>query len=294
MVFKQTCKAHFKKFDLNQNGTLEWDEVLALTNHLCSYMGLEHPSEKSLQAFFDASDANHDGVLTEREFPKFFESFLRYAFFMQHRRLVGTWKYKSDPHEGSRLEFQIILGKDYRLYYYSVRGGCPGCPAVPAPQGQYEVHGMLELREGCLQANLKVGVRDSEKRGSYAHESFFGVVRIQFAEGSAEKVVVNFKSDVQADWGPDVLSKRRRSVEEERCPRSGSPTVGTLLRCIAPNGVAYRRSPEMSEKTDAVLARGETVRVTERLLDTHWVRVASGWLPTVDKHGEKLFEIEFE
>lgn len=291
MLFKQTCRAHFKKFDMNRNGTLEWEEVLGLTNNLCSYMGIDQPGEKSLQAFFESSDNNRDGVLSEREFPKFFESFLRYAFFLQHRRLVGTWRCKGDTNDTLSSEFSILLGKgDYRLYFRSHRSGCPGTPKSQV-QGRQEVHGTLELREGSLQANLKVGIRESDKRSGLSHESFYGVVRLRFAEGTTEKVVVNFKSDPHGGWGNDVVAKRRHTLEEERASRCSTPTVGGILRCIAPNGVAYRRSPEVLDRTDALVRQGDTVRVTERHLDTHWIRVAGGWLPTVDPRGVKLFDL---
>jgi len=291
MLFKQTCRAHYKQFDTNRNGTLEWEELLALINQLCSYMGIEPPGDKSLRSFFDASDVNHDGVLSEREFPRFFESFLRYAFFMQHRRLVGTWRYRIDPNDSSQSEFSIsiLLGKDYRLHYRSTRG-CPGTPK--AQQGRQEIRGILELRDGCLQADLKVGQRDGEKHCPGGHESFFGIVKLRFAPSTTEKVIVNFKGDPQSGWGNDVTAKRRQSIEEERIARSGTPTVGDIIRCIAPNGVAYRRSPEFLERTDVLLAEGETVRILERHLDTHWVRTAGGWLPTVDQRGTKLFQGE--
>jgi len=282
-LFKQTCRAHFKKFDANRNGTLEWDEVMQLMNHLSRYMGLELPSEKSIQAFFESSDANHDGVLAEREFPKFFESFLRYAFFMQHRRVVGTWLYKGDA-MGFDSEFTITLGKDYRLNYRSTRGGCPGTPKAQVPQGRTEVHGALELYEGWMQAELKVGNR--------SHDNFFGLVRLKFIEGATDKVIVNFKSDAQASWGNDVVAKRRSTIEEDRVARHQVPEIGNILRCIAPHGVAYRRAPEYHERTEDVLPPGETIRVADRHHDTHWVCVAGGWLPTVDPKGIRLFEIE--
>jgi hypothetical protein len=300
-VFKQTCKAHFKKFDVNRNGIIRWEEVLALINTLCVYMGIEPPLEKSLQAFFESSHANRDGVLTEREFPKFFESFLRYAFFIQHRTLVGTWRYKADSCGSSSptdfssrsYEFTITLGKDYRLHYRSHRG-CPGAPKAQAAHGpgRPEVYGTLELRDGWLQAELKSGTRDLEKRGSFINETFFGVLRLRFAEGNTEKVVTHFKIDPQVGWGKDITAKRIRSIEQERASQPSTPTtVGGLLKCIAPQGIAYRRSPEYIERTDVLLQPGETVRIVERHLDTHWVRVAGGWLPTLDPRGAQLFEL---
>lgn len=266
--------------------------MLALTNHLCSYMGLERPGEKSLKAFFESSDTNHDGVLSDREFPKFFESFLRYAFFMQHRRLVGTWRYRADANDSMNSEFSILLGKDYRLFWRSIRGTCPGAPQSQVLQGRHELNGVLELREGCLQADLKVCSKDLEKRSS---EVFYGVVRLRFAEGTTEKVMANFKGDPQAScWGNDVIAKRRQTIEEERASRCTTPAVGAILRCMAEHGVSYRRSPEYMERTDNLLAHGDSVRVLERHLDTHWVRVSGGWLPVVDQRGVQLLEVEAE
>jgi len=222
-LFKEACRAHFKKFDMNRNGTLEWEEVLQLTNNLCSYMGIEEPTEKNLQAFFEESDANHDGVLAEREFPKFFESFLRYAFFMQHRRLVGTWRIRSsDPSDSSSTEFTILVGKDYRLYYRSGRGGCPWTPKVQVSQGRQEAYGTLELHEGYLQCGLKLGVRDSEKR-FLSPESFVGGVRLRSAEGTVhercggimDKVIINFRRDPEAAWGNDIKAVRKQQMQEE-------------------------------------------------------------------------------
>lgn len=236
-LFKQTCRAHFKKFDLNRNGTLEWEEVLGLTNHLCKYMGVEQPGENALKAFFDGSDANHDGVLTEREFPKFFESFLRYAFFMQHRKLSGTWRIRSsDLNDSSSSEFTIVQGKDYRLYYRSARGGCPWTPKVQASQGREQVwaHGTLELQEGSLEADLKVGLRDSDKR----NETFAGCVRLRSVEGNADRVIVNFRRDPQAMWGNDLTASRKQALEEDRF----SSVLG--VKASGMKGCHHRLSPK--------------------------------------------------
>lgn len=298
-VFKKACRAHFKKFDLNRNGTMERDEVVALVKELCEHLGVEPPCEKSMQAFFEGSHASQNGVLTEREFPKFFESLLRYAFFMQHRRLVGTWRYKADPNSANSFgdgEFTIALGKDYRLNYRSTRCQCPGASQAQALHGlqglgRPEAHGFLELCDGWLQADLKVGIRDPSKRGHWTSEKCLGVLRIRFMDGTTEKVITNFRTDAKASWGNDVMAKRHKSIEEERASRCGTPTaVGGVLKCIAPQGVAYRRSPEFLERTDALLPEGEAVRILESHFDTHWVRTAGGWLPTVDPRGVKLFE----
>lgn len=85
VMFAALCKENFRKF-LHSGLTstaivLSWTEVLPLVNTLYESFGLQPPREGNLRSFFDATDLNKDGVLSEREFKKFFECFLRYAFF---------------------------------------------------------------------------------------------------------------------------------------------------------------------------------------------------------------------
>jgi len=80
-VFKAFCRDQFQKFDENGNKKLEWEEIVALTGSLHHTLGLQEPSNDTLWAFFNRSDANQDGALSEKEFRKFFESFLQHAFF---------------------------------------------------------------------------------------------------------------------------------------------------------------------------------------------------------------------
>eukprot|EP00913_Durusdinium_trenchii_P035119 g32853.t1 len=95
-MFAAVCQENFRKFDVNADGVLSWSEVLPLVNTLYEGFGLQPPREGNLRAFFDATDLNkererpmrellqsphQDGVLSEQEFQRFFECFLRYAFF---------------------------------------------------------------------------------------------------------------------------------------------------------------------------------------------------------------------
>merc|ERR1719183_1031821 len=80
-MFKYVCQEHFEKFDQNENGLLEWEEIVALTGSLYDSFGLKQPSHEIIRAFFDSSDENKDGSLSEEEFRQFFESFLRHSFF---------------------------------------------------------------------------------------------------------------------------------------------------------------------------------------------------------------------
>jgi len=283
-LFKQTCKSHFKKYDVNRNGTLEWEEILGLTDELCQVMGLPAPSEGRLTTFFEGSDSNGDGVLSEREFTKFYEAFLRYAFFHEHRRLMGVWRFKVDG--GHSAELSITQSKDWRIQLKS-KGGCPGAPKLQSAEGRVEVSGNLELVSGWLVAEVKFTVRDAEKRA--VSKAPFGFLRLQFAD-STDVVIANFKNNPDADWGRDCVLRRQKTLEEERVKRAGTPKIGISLRCICPQGINFRRSPEFCDKTDNILASGQIVRVLEGHMDTHWVRVRDGWLPTVDSEGRKLFE----
>jgi len=115
VMFSHACKEHFRKFDTNCDGALDWREIVQLVNALYDDFGLQRPREGSLKAFFDATDDNHDGVLSEKEFKRFFEMFLRYAFFdvMNHKQMEAeattSGSPKSDPSSGHRA------GKEHRV-----------------------------------------------------------------------------------------------------------------------------------------------------------------------------------
>eukprot|EP00927_Polykrikos_kofoidii_P071948 TRINITY_DN68126_c0_g1_i1.p1 TRINITY_DN68126_c0_g1~~TRINITY_DN68126_c0_g1_i1.p1 ORF type:complete len:440 (-),score=74.29 TRINITY_DN68126_c0_g1_i1:141-1460(-) len=96
VMFKHACKEQFKKFDTNGDGVLQWTEILQLVNELYYSFGLQEPSENCLKAFFHATDENGDEVLNEREFRKFFEMFLRYAFFdvVKMKQIIEAGKMK--------------------------------------------------------------------------------------------------------------------------------------------------------------------------------------------------------
>eukprot|EP00927_Polykrikos_kofoidii_P063178 TRINITY_DN579_c0_g1_i1.p1 TRINITY_DN579_c0_g1~~TRINITY_DN579_c0_g1_i1.p1 ORF type:complete len:264 (+),score=52.84 TRINITY_DN579_c0_g1_i1:80-793(+) len=74
---EQISRSRFRRFDGNGNGVLELEELIQLANDLCVFLGLEVAPEEKLQTLFDACDKNHDHVLSEVEFLKFFRSFLK-------------------------------------------------------------------------------------------------------------------------------------------------------------------------------------------------------------------------
>lgn len=80
VMFKHACTEHFKKYDRDGNGVLEWDEILGLTGAIHEALGLQPPREGGLRKFFEDSDENGDGVLTQDEFVVFFQAFLKFAY----------------------------------------------------------------------------------------------------------------------------------------------------------------------------------------------------------------------
>lgn len=102
MIFGQACKDEFRKFDKNGDGVLDVPEVCSLVSTLYENFGLEAPREGSIRAFFEANDANHDGVLNEKEFNRFFEMFMRYAFFdvVQHQEKKQADRAQREEDEG--------------------------------------------------------------------------------------------------------------------------------------------------------------------------------------------------
>eukprot|EP00746_Dinoflagellata_sp_MGD_P137763 gnl/MRDRNA2_/MRDRNA2_71522_c0_seq1.p1 gnl/MRDRNA2_/MRDRNA2_71522_c0~~gnl/MRDRNA2_/MRDRNA2_71522_c0_seq1.p1 ORF type:complete len:214 (-),score=54.13 gnl/MRDRNA2_/MRDRNA2_71522_c0_seq1:863-1447(-) len=73
----QVCQTWFKKYDVNQNCQLEQDEFLALYVDLCSFVGVEPPTEDQLQRSFKKADRNRDKVLSADEFTRVFQFFLK-------------------------------------------------------------------------------------------------------------------------------------------------------------------------------------------------------------------------
>mmetsp|Transcript_52719 Transcript_52719/g.83666 ORF Transcript_52719/g.83666 Transcript_52719/m.83666 type:complete len:440 (-) Transcript_52719:94-1413(-) len=255
-MFKHACKEKFKKFDVNGDGVLEFDEVKNLTNSLYDEFGLQPPPEGALRAFFCATDENQDGVLSEREFRKFFEMFLRYAFFdhLKLRQMVEhgqALEAKRGSSNGKSLKRQTTDvwelctdGKDSRASSASTAEKPPET-LVSEPSPMSRSQSTPALQESG-QGKRRDRHRDETNR--------------------------------------DDRQRSRPDRNQER-ERGQSDAFGKTIRCLAPSGVAYRSSAAFQDKTDGVIGKGETVRVLE-----HWVRTSHGWLPMSDAQGTVLFE----
>jgi Ca2+-binding EF-hand superfamily protein len=255
-MFKHACKEKFKKFDVNGDGVLEFDEVKNLTNSLYDEFGLQPPPEGALRAFFCATDENQDGVLSEREFRKFFEMFLRYAFFdhLKLRQMVEhgqALEAKRGSSNGKSLKRQTTDvwelctdGKDSRASSASTAEKPPETlVSEPSPMSRSQSTPALQ-------------------------ESGHGKRRDRHRD----------------ETNRDDRQRSRPDRNQER-ERGQSDAFGKTIRCLAPSGVAYRSSAAFQDKTDGVIGKGETVRVLE-----HWVRTSHGWLPMSDAQGTVLFE----
>jgi hypothetical protein len=282
-MFKHACKEKFKKFDVNGDGVLEFDEVKNLTNSLYDEFGLQIPPEGCLRAFFYATDENQDGVLSEREFRKFFEMFLRYAFFdhLKLRQMVEAGQaIEADrgPTNGN--------GKNLKRQTTDVWELCNDKDSRASSASTVE--------------NEKVGnAKTGSERGGNTSYDPSPKARQQVQDFSGEPSPMSRSHSTPAlqesghskrrDRQRDETNRedrhsRRHERNQER-DRGHQDAFGKTVRCVAPSGVAYRASAAFQDKIDGVVGKGETVRVLE-----HWVRTTHGWLPMSDVHGNVLFE----
>jgi hypothetical protein len=267
-MFKHACKEQFRKFDVNKDGALEWDEVKSLTESLYEQFGLQLPSEGSLKAFFYATDENQDGVLSEREFRKFFEMFLRYAFF-DHLKL------RQMVEKGQAIEAQRNSLKSMNS---SVSQGVLSEVTV----------------DSASQPNSRASSASEQNKPRTPEETAPQVIPEPLSKSSSKTVLAPIDQPKPAGRrSPQMREDRHqerhhRRQERDRERERGSQAeelFGPAVRCLAPNGVAYRSTANFQDRMGAAIGKGETVRVLE-----HWVRTPDGWLPVLDPEGRCLFE----
>jgi len=296
-MFKHACKEQFKKFDVNGDGVLEWEEVKALVNQIYEEFGLQLPSEGSLRAFFYATDENQDGVLSEREFRKFFEMFLRYAFFdhLKLRQMVEKGQAIEAKRNANGLKPGQKLQTDNDAEAGSSRGSSKSGSEKNQSKPSTPENLAEEVKPGKL-ISVPISVPEVKRPGSGSGQrpaSGRKLEKIQSAPTLMPlKDVHGSKHRSPSNGGqerPHRSERPERTQQKERQSRqhaaelaAGSPQY---LRCVGPNGVAFRRSPDYQDRRDVVLSHGSTVRVLE-----HWVRTPDGWLPLVDPQGQTLLE----
>ena len=67
-VFNEMLDATFKNADLNQNDTIERNELAVLLKSIYSSLGINPPEEKEIDEEFQRLDENNDGKLSKEEF----------------------------------------------------------------------------------------------------------------------------------------------------------------------------------------------------------------------------------
>jgi len=274
-MFKHACKEQFRKFDINKDGVLEWDEAKCLVNTLYEEFGLQVPSEGSLKAFFYATDENQDGVLSEREFRKFFEMFLRYAFFdhLKLRQMVE----KGQAIQQHRESLVSVDGAAVRKMATEVRDDA-------------DTSSPLDSRASSASTGSKPNKAPTPDETTQAPPVQKVSSKSLLAPIDQPKASGARKSPPSGqDKHHDRNHHRERRQEKERdrvaVQDNAEASFGPAYRCLAPHGVAYRASPAFQDRTDVAVSKGETVRVLE-----HWVRTPDGWLPVLDPQGQSLFE----
>jgi len=284
-MFKHACKEQFRKFDVNKDGVLEFEEVKQLTTNLYEEFGLPVPSEGSLKAFFHATDENMDGVLSEREFRKFFEMFLRYAFFdhLKLRQMVE----KGQEIERKRSSLQV---GEIPVIAEVGNDSPPDSRASSASDGSKrnkENKGpTLDETEAPPPPAQKVKSKPDAlvpiagRSPEHSHR--------RRSPQNAEQDRSHDRSHRDREHQKEKDRKGGRQDKERERAASHEATEGPFggaVRCLAQNGVAYRASPAFQDRLETVVARGATVQVLE-----HWVRTPDGWLPVMDTQCQPLFE----
>jgi hypothetical protein len=90
---------------------------------------------------------------------------------------------------------------------------------------------------------------------------------------------------------PSTVESIGRPLDTARGACDCLPVPGTVVRCIAPYGVAIRAGPEFTAKSAGFIRSGDTVCIAE-VQGSNWIREMDGWIPLVDPRGNVLFEIE--
>jgi len=254
VMFSHACKEMFRKHDVNGDGVLQWTEILALVNSLYENFGLEPPREGGLKAFFEATDANGDGVLSEKEFKRFFEMFLRYAFF--------------DVVNQQEQQPQV------QPLYDEEEESPPPRPAASPQQRERASQRLHVPEEGGHgeRRQARASPTASENRPSR-----------RAPDGSPTGEARQSAAALDLEEPPAEGRSKGRKRHEDKSP--SALAAGAVLRCVAGHGVTYRRSPEYGDRADSMVQKGEEIQVLEQ-----WIRTPKGWLPLLDKNGQVSFE----
>lgn len=264
-MFKHACKEKFRRFDINGDGSLEWNEIRQLVSALYEEFGLQPPAEGTLRAFFIANDENKDGVLSAKEFRKFFEMFLRYSFF-------DIVKLRQVVEEGKAIEDQngTSISDSQNSSVASISNSAKYC--IPEDQS-------ISARRP---SPSKLSQCTSLPSLTPTHQS-----RFHFSPKASPVNASSMYRWKQHNGYQSPQKAKGRHHELSSCV--SLPSLERKMRCVAPQGVAYRATPAFHDRSQDAVNNGEAVQVLE-----HWIRTPQGWLPVADPHGRSLFEQDIE
>lgn len=303
MIFNRVCQEHFRKFDVNGDGVLELSEILELTSALYKGFGLPVPSQGSVQAFIYAMDENHDGVLDEKEFQRFFEVFLRYAFFdvMKLRDIVKRGlACQSAPQQEAPSS---RLAEPSHVITMTSPGGRTKQVGNSRPNSSPRTEASEETADNCRVEDWHLpGVSPSNHRRKCSRSGSRTVsprrdVSVHFDTGDSHRKPAFGQSARKKasllrpeDDRPPGRSSNRALGSQSPDRRRTREGVQPAFRCVAPGGVALRELPEGGppreddEEGELQVPPGAVVQALEV-----WIRTKDGWLPVMDKGGDALF-----
>jgi Ca2+-binding EF-hand superfamily protein len=77
MDLEKRAKEMFKKFDMNKNGFIEFEELKHLLEDLANEIGIPIPDEQEVMSLFKQYDLNKDKKISLEEFLAMFEVFAK-------------------------------------------------------------------------------------------------------------------------------------------------------------------------------------------------------------------------
>jgi len=241
------------------------------------------------------------------------------------RDLGGSEKRAVDPDDQEHVKtlltspamFAAVCKDNFRRFDANKDGYLEYDEVVPLVVSLYEGFGLQPPREGFVKSFFEANdvnkdgiLSDSEFKNffeSLLRYAFFDIVNkdarpprpqedLSEREASAERPPRPQRKaetrDARHDEEPAKPRRRKEESFEASTPtpsRSGAgespaPALGSL-RVLAPYGVSVRRSPDVDDRTDKSMKKGDVVTVLEQ-----WIKTDKGWLPVFDQHGQPLLE----
>eukprot|EP00441_Pelagodinium_beii_P045133 CAMPEP_0197625846 /NCGR_PEP_ID=MMETSP1338-20131121/5094_1 /TAXON_ID=43686 ORGANISM="Pelagodinium beii, Strain RCC1491" /NCGR_SAMPLE_ID=MMETSP1338 /ASSEMBLY_ACC=CAM_ASM_000754 /LENGTH=394 /DNA_ID=CAMNT_0043196351 /DNA_START=57 /DNA_END=1241 /DNA_ORIENTATION=- len=237
------------------------------------------------------------------------------------RDLGGTEKRAVDPDDQEHVKtlltspamFAAVCKDNFRKFDSNRDGFLEYDEVTPLVINLYEGFGLQPPREGFVKSFFEANDTNKDgvlSEGEFKHffesllrYAFFDVVnkgarppRPTYedtqSDPPSERPPKPRKAEARDRHDDEESVKPRRRKEESNGPRQAptpsrsesKPALGSL-RVLAPYGVSVRNTPDVDDRTEMSMKKGEVVTVLEQ-----WVKTDKGWLPVFDQHGQPLLE----